>query len=73
MDALHLKKIEMADEIFVVNVNDYIGKSTTREVEHAKSLGKPIRWFTHDPVGEKVKEMLSAVAQAAVATEGEKP
>jgi len=51
MDALHIQKIDMADEIFVVNVDHYIGISTTREVEHAKATGKRIRWFTDDPVG----------------------
>ena len=60
MDALHLQKIDLSDEIFVVNVNDYFGSSTANEIEHAKATGKVIRWFTHDPVGQRVREMLSA-------------
>jgi len=58
MDELHLRKIDLSDEIFVVNFNDYIGDSTRRETEYAMKQCKPIRWFTHDPIGEKVKELL---------------
>lgn len=60
MDALHLKKIEMADEVFVVNFNDYIGSSTRNEIEFASKLGKPIRWFTHDTVGDRVLAHIAA-------------
>lgn len=63
MDALHLKKIEMSDEVFVVNVNDYIGQSTMREIEHAIGLKKTVRWFTHDPIGDLVREIGTASAK----------
>ena len=62
MDALHLRKIDLADEIFVVNVNDYIGTSTAREIEYAKTAGKTIRWFTHDEVGKKVRGIIDGCA-----------
>ena len=39
------KKIEMADEIFVINKNGYIGNSTKTEIEFAKSLGKKINYL----------------------------
>lgn len=39
------KKIEMADEIFVINKNGYIGDSTKTEIEFAKSLGKKINYL----------------------------
>ena len=39
------KKIEMADEIFVINKNGYIGDSTKIEIEFAKSLGKKINYL----------------------------
>jgi hypothetical protein len=42
LDAMHLRKIDMADAIYVVNVNGYIGNSTRREIEYAESLGKVI-------------------------------
>lgn len=60
MDALHLRKIDMSDEIFVVNYEDYIGDSTANEVAHAKKNNKKIRWFSHDPIGEKVMEIITS-------------
>lgn len=59
MDLLHLQKIALSDAIFVVNMNDYIGDSTRGEIAHATTLCKPIRWFTHDPIGERVRAMLA--------------
>ena len=60
MDELHLRKIDMADEVFVVNRDSYIGKSTEREVRYAMSLRKPIRWYTSDPIGVAVEKELRA-------------
>jgi len=45
LDQLHLRKIDLADEIFVVNVDGYYGASTSREIAYARRLGKPIRWL----------------------------
>lgn len=42
MDALHLKKIDLADKVFIVNKNGYIGESTAREIAYAEKLGKPV-------------------------------
>ena len=39
------KKIEMADEIFVINKNGYIGDNIKTEIEFAKSLGKKINYL----------------------------
>jgi hypothetical protein len=36
LDDMHKRKIDMADEIFVINVNGYIGNSTKSEIEYAK-------------------------------------
>ena len=47
LDQLHLRKIDLADEVFVLNVGDYIGESTTREVAYARKCGKPVRWLEH--------------------------
>lgn len=41
---LHIKKIEMADEILVVNVNGYVGTTTKEEIKYAESLGKVINY-----------------------------
>lgn len=45
LDELHLRKIDLADEIYVLNVGDYIGDSTRREIAYAEHSGKRIRWL----------------------------
>lgn len=45
LDDMHLRKIDMADEIFVVNVGGYIGQSTRREIDYATSKGMTIRYL----------------------------
>jgi len=49
LDELHFHKIELADEILVLNVSGYIGESTQREINHATQLGKPIRYLEGPP------------------------
>ncbi|MFJ8958682.1 hypothetical protein ACIRG5_04785 [Lentzea sp. NPDC102401] len=48
LDALHLRKIDLADRVLVVNPGGYVGESTSREIGYARATGKPIS-FT-DPV-----------------------
>lgn len=43
----HLKKIEISDAILVVNVNNYIGKSTHLEIEYAKQYNKQVLYYTN--------------------------
>lgn len=45
VDELHLRKVEMADEVLVLSKDGYVGESTIRELDHAKSLGKNIRFW----------------------------
>jgi hypothetical protein len=45
LDELHLRKIDLADEVLVLNVGGYVGSSTAREIAYAKQHGKPIRWL----------------------------
>jgi|SRR5579859_7395026 len=45
LDELHLRKIDLADEVFVLNVNGYLGDSTRREIAYAMEHSKPIRWL----------------------------
>lgn len=52
LDALHKHKIDLADEILVLNVGGYIGESTTREIRHAIATGKPVRWWEPDAIPE---------------------
>lgn len=45
LDDMHKRKIDMADEIFVINVGGYIGDSTKSEIEYAKAAGKGIKYL----------------------------
>ena len=45
IDKTYLHKVAMADEIFVVNINGYIGDSTRNELNHAIKLNKKIVWL----------------------------
>ena len=45
MDELHKRKIDLADEVFVVNVGGYIGSSTRSEINYAEAHGKPVRYL----------------------------
>ena len=58
MDELHLRKIDLADEVFIINYDDYIGESTIREIQYAINLGRPLRWFTHDCIGKMCMEYI---------------
>ena len=42
LDDMHRAKIDMADEIFVINVGGYIGSSTRAEIEYALATGKKV-------------------------------
>jgi hypothetical protein len=45
LDVLHLFKIDEADEVLVLNVGNYVGQSTRREIEYAARTGKRLRWL----------------------------
>jgi hypothetical protein len=48
LDTLHLWKILIADEVLVLDVNDYTGESTKREIEYAQMLGKTVRYLSEE-------------------------
>ncbi len=48
LDALHMRKIDLADRVLIVNPGGYIGESTRREIAYAQASGKPVT-FT-DPL-----------------------
>jgi hypothetical protein len=45
LDELHLRRIDLCDEILILNVDGYIGESTTRERDYAISTGKRVRYW----------------------------
>ncbi len=45
LDEMHLRKIDLADEIFVINVGGYIGSSTRNEIEYALKTKKIVKYM----------------------------
>lgn len=45
LDDMHKRKIDMSDEIFVINVDGYIGESTKSEIEYALKTGKKVNYL----------------------------
>jgi hypothetical protein len=45
LDDLHKRKIDLADEVLILNVGGYIGTSTRSELEYAKAQGKAVRFL----------------------------
>ncbi len=45
LDTLHLRKIDIADHVHILNVDGYVGSSTEREVRYALVNHKPISWM----------------------------
>jgi hypothetical protein len=45
IDELTLRKIDMADEVFVVNVNGYVGVSTQKGIDYARLVDKPVKFL----------------------------
>ena len=45
LDDMHKRKIDLADEIFVINVGGYIGSSTNSEIEYALKTKKSVKYL----------------------------
>lgn len=45
LDEMHRQKIDMLNEIYVINYGGYIGESTKAEIEYAKTKGKNISYL----------------------------
>ena len=56
LDDMHKRKIDMADEIYVINVGGYIGDSTQSEIAYARRTGKKVRYL-EQPKGTKEEEV----------------
>ncbi len=53
LGGVHLHKIRMADEVFVVDPGGYVGESTRREIAYAESLGKPVRYLSRERLARR--------------------
>lgn len=49
LDVLHFAKIDLSDEILVLDCDGYIGESTEREIEYARMRGKLVRFLSAEP------------------------
>lgn len=47
VDEVHKRKIDLADEVLVINIGGYIGESTRSEIEYAKKHDKPIKYMEY--------------------------
>ena len=74
LDTLHKRKIDLADSVFVLNVDDYVGDSTRSEIAYAEAQEKPIGyWSGCDITGDPASwdEIAKSCREAAEAEKGE--
>ena len=63
LDELHLRKIDLADEVLILNVDGYIGESTARELAYARSRGKAVRFLeTQSDIGLTIPNVSASFA-----------
>jgi hypothetical protein len=55
VDEVHKRKIDLADEVFVLNVGGYIGQSTRSEIDYAIKKGKPVKYLETIAAAEEKK------------------
>lgn len=66
LDDMHKRKIDMADEIYVINVDGYIGDSTKSEIAYALKHGKPVRYLETDGIEKQAKDRYVAVVELPI-------
>ena len=54
LDALHLRKIDLADRVLVINPGGYVGESTSREIAYARATGKPVSFTDGDAAAGRI-------------------
>lgn len=45
LDDMHKRRIDLADEIYVINKNHYIGETTKSEIDYARKTNKKIHYM----------------------------
>lgn len=65
LDQMHLRKIDMSDEIYVINVGGYIGESTKNEIKYAIYNGKQVTFLVIDQDCQKFLSNTIADSNAA--------
>lgn len=59
METCILERIDISDEIFVIDVNGYLGNSTKKEIKYAKEKGKTIRYYSNGEIPSKVFNLIA--------------
>lgn len=62
LDDMHKEKINMSNEIFVINVGGYIGESTTKEIVHALITNKNVRFL--EPISDEKRLIIETFVNA---------
>lgn len=70
LDRLHFAKIDLADEIFVINPGGYIGLSTCDEIHFAISMRKKVRWLVEPDGWEDPLKLLGCCKDCNGAVKG---
>lgn len=52
-EKIHYRKIDMADEIFVIDADGYIGDSTRKEIEYATQKGKAVSYYSKSGITDE--------------------
>ena len=60
LDDMHRRKIDMADEIYVINVGGYIGDSTRSEIQYAEEHGKNVRYYEDTRKDDMLRQLAEA-------------
>ena len=60
LDDMHKRKIDMADEIYVINVGGYIGDSTRSEIQYAEEHGKTVRYYEDTRKDKMLRQLAEA-------------
>lgn len=63
LDELHLRKIDLCDEVLILNCGGYIGQSTARELAYARSLGKRVRFLEDDNAASRTARAQGEVVE----------
>jgi hypothetical protein len=59
LDELHKRKIDLADEVFILNVGGYVGESMRSEIKYAIEHGKPVRWLEPESADATLRSLES--------------
>lgn len=63
LDELHLRKIDLADEVLILNVGGYIGESTAYEIYYAVKQSKFVRFLEDFKTNQERSKVWAKVAQ----------